>query len=102
MIDIDITDPNAIAGYVWSQTEADAKREYSNNVYGQSDSVTVNGLEFAVGHDPNEEGILWSLQWHLGDGTTEMVACDGWALDDRTAAEAAITDAIRDLNAAAA
>jgi hypothetical protein len=97
---IDITDPKAIAGHVWSQIEAEAKRGYSDNVEGQCDTVTVHGLEFAVGHDPNEDGILWALNGLDEDGTTEMVANGCWALDDRGTAEREIADVIREMNAA--
>lgn len=104
-ITINIDDPNAIAGHIWSAVLAEfdphkneAARTYYEGVQNQCATVTVDGLEFSVGYDPNEDGILWAINHLDSDGTREMLYNGGWAPGDTETARYEIADIIYTMN----
>lgn len=96
-INIDTDDPAAVAHHIWLNTPVEAER--GTYIYGaECDTVTVNGIEFAVGYDPNEDGILWALNYLDGDGTREPYLFGGWAPGDRQTAVDEINVVLGELN----
>jgi hypothetical protein len=97
---LDIDDLNYVAGYVWSETPYSAKRTLYDGVEGECATVTVNGVQFAIGFDPNEDGILWAISADtFGDGSQwDMVESDGWAPGDEATATLQIAGIINTLN----
>jgi len=106
-VTINIDDPNAIAGHIWSAVLAEfdphknnAARTYYEGVQDQCATVTVDGLEFAVGFDPREDGILWSINYLDSDGTRDMIKSGGWAPGDKVTAEREIASILYTINQA--
>ena len=96
---IDIDDPNAVAGHVWTHAPDTAERTTYQGVEGECATVTVGGLQFAVGFDPSEDGILWAVNADTGDGSQfEQIGMGGWAPGDRGTAESEIGAVLEMLN----
>lgn len=96
--DIDISDLNAIVGHVWEHSPANADREYYQEVTNTCAAVTVGALEFAVGYDPNEEGILWAINHLDSDGSRDGLYYGGWAPEDTQTAQEELAGVITILN----
>lgn len=104
-ITINTDDPNAIAGHIWSAVLAEfdpyknaAARTYYEGIQNQCATVTVDRLEFSVGYDPNEDGILWAINYLDSDGTREMLHNGGWAPGDEDTAQQELAQIVTVMN----
>lgn len=95
---INTDDPNAIASHVWTHTPAEATQTRYEGIDGQTTTVAVGEMEFAVGYDPREDGILWAINTIDSDGTREPLYFGGWAPGDRETAEREIAGIITTMN----
>lgn len=95
---IDTDDPNTIAGHIWTHTPAEATRTHYEGIQDQAATVTVGGMEFSVGYDPHEDGILWAINYLDSDGSREPLYLGGWAPGDTETAAREIAGIITTMN----